>query len=99
MKKKEKEETETFVNSLINGTAYEGRSLDKNTFALSTYIDRKNEYLSNKAYKPTSIIRLMPEKDGKIDRRMAEPDFGLASELHKSIVVAKEAKALRMNRG
>ena len=41
----------------------------------------------------------MPEKDGKIDRRMAEPDFGLASELHKSIVVAKEAKALRMNRG
>jgi len=66
---------------------------------LSTYIDRKNEYLSNKAYRPTSVTRLMPEKDDHIDRRVAEPEFGVAAELHKSIVVAKEAKALRLNRG
>ena len=41
----------------------------------------------------------MPEKDDNIDRRVAEPEFGVAAELHKSIVVAKEAKALRLNRG
>jgi len=40
----------------------------------------------------------MPEKDGYVDKRRVETEFSHATERQKGIVVAKESKALRMNR-
>ena len=58
----------------------------------------KKEYLRNKAYKQTNVIAVKPEKKGQIDRRLMENGFFFATENNKSINVAKDAKAMRLNR-
>ena len=58
----------------------------------------RQEYLMNKASKPTHIMNLKPEKAGMIDRRLQERDFSTENELNRSHKVARDAKAMRLNR-
>ena len=62
-----------------------------------TVVSRK-EYLMNKAKKRTHIANLKPERMGMIDKRLAEKDFTTENELSQSVKVAKNAKAMRLNR-
>ena len=43
-------------------------------------------------------MNLKPEAADKVDKRMAESDFHLTSELLKGVTVANDAKAMRLNR-
>ena len=58
----------------------------------------KKEYLVNKTVKPSNVINMKPERSGLIDKRMAERDFYTETELSRSVRVAKDAKAMRLNR-
>ena len=57
----------------------------------------KKEYLQNKAYKASNIINVKPEQLG-IDRRVKESDFSVTNDFTKSHNVAKDSKAMRINR-
>ena len=61
-------------------------------------VQSKKEYLLNRTEKPSSVINMRPEKSGFIDKRMAERDFYTETELSKSVKIAKDAKAMRLNR-
>ena len=58
----------------------------------------RQEYLMNRANKPTSILNMKPERTGMIDRRLEERDFSTENELNRSHKVARDAKAMRLNR-
>ena len=57
----------------------------------------KKEYIQNKSYRATNVINVKPEYRG-IDKRLAESDFAVANDFAKSLNVAKDAKAMRLNR-
>jgi len=56
------------------------------------------EYLRNKDHKKTSVMCLQPEPTKLIDKRLAESNFHMTNELLKGINIAKEARAMRLNR-
>jgi len=61
-------------------------------------VTSRMEYLRNKQPKQTSILSLKPEPSRMVDKRMAESDFHMTSELLKGMNVASDAKAMRLNR-
>ena len=58
----------------------------------------RKEYLLNKTEKATNIINLKPERSGMIDKRIAENEFSQESEINRSVKIANNAKAMRLNR-
>lgn len=48
--------------------------------------------------KKTNIVEVKPETDGMVDKRLKESGFHLANERTKSLNVAKDSKAMRLNR-
>ena len=48
--------------------------------------------------KKTNIVEVKPETDGMVDKRLKEGGFHLANERTKSLNVAKDSKAMRLNR-
>ena len=58
----------------------------------------KKEYLKNKAYKPSHVLNLRPERAGSVDHRLAEGNFFHSNESRRSLNIAADAKSLHKNR-
>ena len=58
----------------------------------------KKEYLKNKAYKPSHVLNVRPERAGSVDHRLAEGSFFHSNESRKSLNVAVDSKSLHKNR-
>jgi len=58
----------------------------------------KKEYLRNKIQKRTSINNLKAEKTGFKDKRLIEGAFHANNEFYKSLSIANNSKATRLNR-
>ena len=58
----------------------------------------KKEYLKNKAYKPSHVLNVRPERAGSVDHRLAEGSFFHSNESKKSFNVAANSKSLHKNR-
>ena len=58
----------------------------------------KKEYLKNKAYKPSHVLNVRPERAGSVDHRLAEGNFFHSNESKKSLNIASNAKSLHKNR-
>ena len=73
------------------------RSKPSAEFLNPTILSRK-EYLKNRVQKRTNIISVKPESEGMIDKRLRESGFHHANERTKSLNVARDSKAMRLNR-
>ena len=69
----------------------------KGSLMMSSLISKK-EYLKNKAYKPSHVLNVRPERAGSVDHRLAEGNFFHSNESRKSLQVAADAKSLHKNR-
>lgn len=58
----------------------------------------RKEYLRNRKAKITNIVDVKPEMAGMVDRRELENSFNGASMHNKSLSIARDAKAMRLNR-
>lgn len=61
-------------------------------------ITSKKEYQRNKAYRSTNISMVKPETDSHMDKRCMETSFFKDLEKHRVLQVARDVKAVRLNR-